>query len=254
VAKKVFVTYANLQAEIAQQFSGLKAGVLYQLARGELTWAEAQATDFKILSLSDIKAEVAYRFVRGEITWAEVQAAEISLNYYSLNQYFGPEFLSLADNTALVFSKAAEAEILTLSEAQEIHLQRQLGEALAVTDNATILLVVNREFSDSNEISDLAVLTVSKTESEILTLSEAQEIHLQRQLGEAVAITDNVTVISAFNRQLSDSKSFSDLAVLALEKAAADSIPLSDYLNARVARADHSALNTTPWNTFPPNH
>lgn len=196
MAKKVFVTFPNLKAEVSNQFLEIKAGVAYQLAKGEISWTEVQATEFTILSFADLKADVAYQFARGEISWAELQLSNASLNYYSINQYFGPEIFSLEDNTLLALSKT-ESETLSLSEAQEINLQKQISEALAVTDIVSIVVVFNRSFSDSSDISDLAVLT--------------------------------------------------------LEKVAADSVSLSDYLNAKVARENHSALNTTPWNTFPPN-
>ena len=36
----------------------------------------------------NVKAAVAYQFAHGDITWTQLKATSLSLNYYSLNQFF----------------------------------------------------------------------------------------------------------------------------------------------------------------------
>jgi hypothetical protein len=140
MAKKVFVTFADLQAEVTQQFSGLKSGVVYQ-------------------------------FARGEISWSEIQATSVDLNYYSINQYFGPDLLSFTDSAVVEFIKL-DSETLALTDAQEIALQKQVADALSFNDNVNIALVFNRNFSDSAAVSDVSVLTVDKAAADSISLSE----------------------------------------------------------------------------------
>lgn len=235
----------------------------------------------------NVKAAVAYQFARGKITWTELKATSLSLNYYSLNQYLN-DAVSFSDSPAFTFSKIADPDSLTLSDSQQINLQKQLSEALSISDNVDIVLTLFRNFSDSTAISDVAVLTVGKGFTETVTVSELLTMNVSLAKADAIPITDAfsffvdtpfaeiLNVSDSFERAVSYVRSFTDVFSLddtethtngavvnktnvfgftdantfALQKNVTDSVALSESFSHTLARHNHSVLNTSALNTF----
>jgi hypothetical protein len=235
----------------------------------------------------NVKAAVAYQFARGKITWTELKATSVSLNYYSLNQYFD-DAVSFSDVSDFNLSKIADPDSLTLSDSQQLSLQKQLIETLSVSDNVDIVLTVFRNFSDSTAISDVAVLTVEKGFTETVTVSELLTMNVSLAKADAVPFTDAfsffvdtpyadaVSVNDSFGRTVSYVRSFTDAFSLddtethingaainktnvfrftdvntfSLQKNVADSVALSESFSHTLARHNHSVLNTSAFNTF----
>ena len=235
----------------------------------------------------NVKAAVAYQFAHGDITWTQLKATSLSLNYYSINQFFDGDAVSFADSTAFSLSKA-EAESLTISDSQQISLQKQISEALSFSDNVEIVLAIFREFSDSTAISDVSVLTVEKNLSETVTASDLVTINASLAKADATLITDTfsffvdtpfsetLNVSDSFERTVSYVRSFtdafslddiethingavvnktnvfgfSDVNTFSLQKNVTDSVSFSENFSHTLVRHNHSVLNTSAWNTF----
>ena len=235
----------------------------------------------------NVKAAVAYQFAHGDITWTQLKATSLSLNYYSLNQFFDGDAVSFADSTAFALSKA-EAESLTISDSQQISLQKQISEALSFSDNVEIVLAIFREFSDSTAISDVSVLTIEKNLSETVTASDLVTMSLALSKADSAQITDtstlsvdkalseNLSINESFGRTVSYVRAFadafslddaethlngavinktnvfgfSDVNTFSLQKNVTDSVSFSENFSHTLVRHNHSVLNTSAWNTF----
>lgn len=236
MSKKVDITYATVKASVA-----------YQFARGEITWSEVQ---------------------RGEITWSEVQATALDLNYYSLNRYL-VDPLSLGDTTAVTFNKQ-DVETLTLSDAQQLSVQKQINEAFLVSDNVSILLIVERAFSDSSAISDVTVLAVEKelydavSVSEILSmavslsktdstsLADTQAITAEKSLNESLGVAESFSRTVIYSRNFTDAFSLDDIEThtntAILNKT--NVFGFNDSFTHVISRDNRAVLNTSSLNTF----
>jgi len=215
-----------------------------------------------------VKATIAYQFARGEITWEEVHATAIDLNYYSLNQYLD-DLLPLGDTTALDFSKL-DAETIALSDTQQLSLQKQISEALSVSDNVSIVLFIQRSFSDSSAISDVAVLAVEKELSETLSVSEilsmavslsksdstslsdTQAITAEKPLSDGIGVTESFSRVATYSRNFTDAFSLDDIEThtntAILNKT--NVFGFNDSLTHILSRDNRAVLNTSALNTF----
>lgn len=236
-----------------------------------------------------LKADIAYQLVRGNITWAELEATEIDLNYYTLNRYF-TEAVGFTDTPSLDVAKNA-VETLSFSESQELTLQKQISEALSMSDNVDIVMFIYRDFSDSTAISDVSVLAIDKNISETLTVSDIASISSALAKTESISFaddpalsvskpfTDSLGLTESFDRNVSYVRSlsdafslddleihtngaelnknnvfaFSDTNTLSFQKNATDSLSFSENFLHEVTRYNHSVLNTSAFNTFTPN-
>ena len=234
-----------------------------------------------------VEAKIAYQFVRGEITWAEVQATAIDLNYYSLNQYFGPDLISVSDSAALNTTKAV-ADSLALSDSQQFNVQKQIADALSFSDSVDVVLIIQRAFSDSTTVSDVSVLAVDKNVSETITISElasiatslpktdafslaeAASLNTSKPFSDSVGTSDSFARTAVYVRSFTDAFSlddteehlngaiinktnvfsFTDTNTFSFEKGATETVSLSDNFNYSVVRINRAVLNTSALNTF----
>ena len=234
-----------------------------------------------------VEAKTAYQFARGEITWAEVQATAIDLNYYSLNRYFGPDLISISDSAALNSTKAL-ADNLALSDSQQLNVQKQIADALSFSDSVDVVLIIQRAFSDSTAISDVSVIAVDKNISETVTISElasialsipktdsfslaeAASLNTSKPFSDSVGMSDSFARTAVYARSFTDAFSlddteehlngalinktnvfsFSDTNTFSFEKGATETVSFSDNFSHSVVRINRAVLNTSAFNTF----
>ena len=145
----------------------------------------AVKTDITYIRLS---AETVSRILASEITFQSITASDIVLDAFSINQ-FPKNAFDLYDSTAFAFSKV-QIDSITLTEGQVISIQKQLSDVIGLNDTVDILLIIQREFTESLSISDVRVLGVDKVLSETLTLAEQTLIEFETTKSDAVTSLD----------------------------------------------------------------
>ena len=215
-----------------------------------------------------LSAETACRILASEINCQSVAATDILLDAYSLNQ-FPQDTLAFSDISSMSFTKVS-LDSIGFTDAQSFDLQKQLVDAVAVSDSAELIVQFVRDFTDSTNITDVAVLTVSKELSETLSFAEAALIEYQANKSDSISFADTqvltvnlskvdtVSVTDLFSRPTIFTRSFTDAFALddslssglGFSETKANVFSFSDNFTFTMILGNNSVLNASTLNTF----
>lgn len=221
----------------------------------------AQKTDFTFLDIKagtsfvKIDAEVLYQYAKGEISWQDLTAAEVFLDPDTLNQYLRDDTITLSDLPSMEVQKSFTDTLSGFTDTQVLEVQKELSDSISFTETVDVLLIIVRDFADSFTVSDVAVLTIDKNLTETISLSELFSVSFDTvktdsfNISDASAVdvtkpvTDAISLSDAFSKVVTYSRTFSDVFTL-------DDTSTVDAISKEVDSAKINVFSLTDVPTF----
>lgn len=202
MVKKVDVTFTEIGSKAS--FTSISVDAAIQKPRVSTAFSEPRAQ----VTALQIDADVVYRLISGSISWVDVQASELVLDPDTLNRYFrdGDE-VELLDQLALQTNKVS-LDSIGFTDRQVADVIKAIEDQVAVTDSLSIVLVIQRSFSD------------------LYALSDVSDIAIFKPVINSVAVTDVLSFTARLEKL--EAISVTDVATLAQDKIATDSFSLGD--------------------------
>lgn len=185
---------------------------------------------------SQLDAASSYRFVRSDVGYVEVKssttyldpfASEVVLDYDTKNRYFRDDSVTLGDVAALEPEKNFTDLVGTFTDAlQSIESGKGVVDNFLIGDFVYVLLVLQREFTESTALSDTSTLNAGINRYEILDAEDTLSSDFSKPLTQLITTTDssftsfslakidNLTASEAFARSLTYSRAFNDTIVM----------------------------------------
>jgi hypothetical protein len=176
-------------------------------------------------SFVKIDVETAQRYVQGSIGWQDVKATELRLNPDSKNRYLVDALPAFEDVTGLGFDKRSIDEFGLPDEAV-VELQKAIADSFSFGDEATRTVAFVRNPNDTLGFGDAHITTLTKSEAELISLSDSDEVQFAKTAAHSFGFTDSDA--SAFTKGLSDSFPLSDADSFGLDKPITHAFSLGD--------------------------
>lgn len=192
----------------------------------------AQKTDLTFLDIKagtsfvKIESEVVYQFAKGEISWQDVTATEIFLDPDTMNQYLRDDTFTLADLPSVEVQKSFADTLSGFTDTQVLEVQKGLSDSISFTETVDVLLIIVRDLADSFTVSDLAVLTIDKNHTETISISDLVSVSFNTAKTDSFSVsdasaldvtkpvTDGVSLSDVFSKVVTYSRTFSDAFTL----------------------------------------
>lgn len=219
------------------------------------------------------------------VYFRNIEVSDIYLNSIVKNRYIRDDAVIPLDTLSVSFSKGV-SDTYSVTDAIATGFAKVTDDAVSATDAINVLLVLNRQYSDNLTVSDVTTLAVNKAAADTVTIDEAIQIAstkllvdlttvadaaalaLDKPAEDAVSVGDALAVASTFNRTFADAVTVSeeigfgdtefpiddigiaDEAAKALQKAASDSVGVTELISVTVERTKlFSTLNANAFNT-----
>ena len=231
------------------------------------------------------QAIVGFRNLQQSVYFRNIEVSNIYLNSIVKNRYIRDDAVIPLDTLSVSFSKGV-SDTYSVTDAIATGFAKVTDDAVSATDAINVLLVLNRQYSDNLTVSDVTTLAVNKAAADTVTIDEAIQIASTKLLADLttvadaaalavskpaeddVSVGDALVVATAFNRTFADAVTVSeaigfgdtefpidnigiaDEAAKALQKAASDSVGITELISVTVERTKlSSTLNANAFNT-----
>jgi len=174
-----------------------------------------------------VRSDAAYVAIESSADYSDLTAAEVLLDYDTKNRYFSGDEVTFADVAALTAGKNFTDSVGTFTDAlQSIDSGKGVVDDFSIGDFAYVLLVLQREFTESAALSDTSTLIAGINRYEILDAEDTLSSDFSKPLAQPItttdssfasfslAKTDNLTASEAFARNLTYSRAFNDTIVM----------------------------------------
>lgn len=189
------------------------------MAKVEVAYIQINASS----SYTLVRSNITYSDIKSSATYSNLSAAEVILDYDTKNRYFRDEGFNIGDLAALTPEKKFTDSIGTVTDVlQAVDVGKGLQESLSIGDFAYVLLIIQRQFTDSISIGDTSTLTAGINRYEILNAVDTLNYTFSKPLVDTLTPsdlltttfdapkTDGVTAADVFSRTLTYSRAFSD--------------------------------------------
>lgn len=205
----------------------------------DITFLEPSAD----VSIVQIEAETAYQLINGSVAWVEAQATEVVLDSDTKNRYFSGEAFSLSEQASL-HSQKVTLDSFGFSDQQIFDITKGIADQFSFSEVVDILLIIERDFSDTYALADVSVLAIEKAVADALSFTEVTAFALTTAKTDLVSISES----SAFslNKQATDSLSINDTfsRVATFSRAFTDAFTLDDAATVDAFTKETSAAKT----------
>lgn len=220
------------------------------------------------VSCAKISVKAVYQLAKGEVSYTNVTATEIKLDAYPLNQYFDNQF-SFADLASLELQKTT-LDNLGFTEEQAIAVAKNVIDSVGLGDVVSILLIIERAFSDSLAVTDVSVIALDKNINETINFSESQQIDVAqaktetisvsdihsslfaKSVSNIVSVTDSFGLVATYARSFTDAFGLDELVSVTpnwgVEKT--NVFSFTDSFSYEIRAGHNSVLNASALNTY----
>ena len=195
-----------------------------------------------IISTSDLRAQTSVTDLRAAIA-STLLSAEYVLDPDTINQWLEDQF-ALAESAALAFSKTADPDAFTFSDASAASLGLAKSDNFSFADAPLVTVTFNRSFSDAFSLDDFTAVDavikdMANTKVNVFGFADVQAFGVGKGLADAFTfadavdsfgigkgLTDTQTMTESLARTVQYSRTFTDTFVMddaatvdAIEKA-----------------------------------
>ena len=195
-----------------------------------------------IISTSDLRAQTSVTDLRAAIA-SSLLSAEYVLDPGTINQWLEDQF-ALAESAALAFSKAADSDAFTFSDASAASFGLSKSDSFSFADAPLVAVTFNRSFSDAFSLDDFTavdavVKDMANAKTNVFGFADVQAFGVGKGLADAFTfadavdsfgigkgLTDTQTMTESLARTVQYSRTFTDTFVMddaatvdAIEKA-----------------------------------
>ena len=195
-----------------------------------------------IISTSDLRAQTSVTDLRAAIA-STLLSAEYVLDPDTINQWLEDQF-ALAESAALDFSKAADPDTFTFSDAPAASLGLPKSDNFSFADTPLVAVTFNRSFSDAFSLDDFTAVDavikdMANTKVNVFGFSDDQAFGVGKGLADSFnfsdgfdsigvgkGLTDTQTMTESLSRTVQYVRTFTDTFVMddaatvdAIEKA-----------------------------------
>ena len=200
-----------------------------------------------IISTSDLRAQTSVTDLRAAIA-STLLSAEYVLDPDTINQWLEDQ-LALAESTALAFSKAADPDAFTFSDAPAASLGLAKSDSFSFADAPLVAVTFNRSFSDAFSLDDFTAVDavikdMANTKVNVFGFSDDQAFGVGKGLADSVSLTEDHAV--SFSKATTDSFSVSEVLSRAVtyNRAFSDSQGFGDAVDSHAIAKDLSDTQT----------
>tara|TARA_B110000858_G_scaffold119176_1_gene136093 strand:+ start:5411 stop:6325 length:915 start_codon:yes stop_codon:yes gene_type:complete len=191
-----------------------------------------------------ITGKAAYQLARGEVSYSDVTATEIKLDAYSINQRPIDQF-SFADLAAIGTQKNT-LDSLGFTDVQAVAMAKGVVDSVGFSEDFTVLLIIERAFSDSFAISDFSAIAlhkglvdtvgfsdglqnaVSLGKADTVSVNDLHSVAIEKADTDVFSFSDELQTATAFARGFADAATMLDEPTLSVSKPATDVLTLSE--------------------------
>lgn len=132
------------------------------------------------------------------------------------------------DDNAKAYFKKNEDEVIVTSDNSTKSYSKPIAESVTASDDQTITLIAIRDFDETVSAVDAIAKSMSTPKADSVTASEDSFRHPKPNKSDSVTATDEVTLLSDWNRTITDSVTATDSISKSMSVRFADNISGSD--------------------------
>lgn len=200
-----------------------------------------------------VRSDVTYVAIESSADYSDLTAAEVLLDYDTKNRYFSGDEVTFADVASLTAGKNFTDSAGTFTDAlQSIDSGKGVVDEFSVGDFAYVLLILQRQFTDSVGFSDAIGLTANKVFSDTIVMDDfanvgARTIDTIGSKSNALSFSDTQTFSTGKN--LFESPVVTDIYSSVFVTSRADTLSVTESISVTNRSLVPSILNARAINT-----